>query len=83
MKRTLITLAILALNATSLIANPELDDAVTKLIENKEATTDNIQSLLNDVYRNDNVKLIDNSSYVPYSSGSHRYFIAKAYVTFY
>ena len=76
-------LAILALGTGSLIANPVPDDAVTKLIGNKEATTGNIQSLLNDVYRNDNVKLIDNSSYSPYSSGSHRYLIAKAYVTFY
>jgi len=65
------------------MANPVPDDFVTKIIGNKEATAASIQSLLDDVYRNDNVKLIANSAYAPYSSGSHRYLIAKAYVTFY
>ena len=65
------------------LANPVPDDLVTKIIGDKEATATRIQSLLDAVYRNDNVKLIDNSAYAPYSSGSHRYLIAKAYVTFY
>jgi hypothetical protein len=80
---TLTMLALLALGAVSLVANPVPDDFVTKIIGDKEATATRIQSLLDDVYRHDNVKLIDNSSYSPYSSGSHRYLIAKAYVTFY
>src|SRR5689334_23555582 len=82
-RQTLGTLTILFLGVACSNANPIPDDLVTKMIGNKEATANGIQSLLDDVYRNDNVKLIANSAYAPYSSGSHRYLIAKAYVTFY
>ncbi len=83
MKQTLGTLAILFLGAACSIANLIPDDFVTRVIGNKEATASSIQSLLDDVYRNDNVKLIANSAYAPYNSGRHRYLIAKAYVSFY
>jgi hypothetical protein len=38
---------------------------------------------LDAVYKGENTHLVDNSVFSPYSSGDHRYLIAKAYITFY
>ena len=73
----------LTLTAVTVRASPIPTEEITRLVNDKSAAANSIQTLLNDVYKNENTKLIDNSTFSPYSSGDHRYLIAKAFVTFY
>jgi hypothetical protein len=45
--------------------------------------SNHIQQFLDSVYKDGNTQLVDASLFPPYSSGDHRYLIAKAYITFY
>jgi hypothetical protein len=83
MKEILLTILLAACSAATGLANPMPADDIAQLINDKSAAANHVQVLLNDVYKNENTKLIDNSSFSPYSSGDHRYLIAKAFVTFY
>lgn len=83
MKKILLTILLAACCAASGLASPTPAEAIAPLVNDKNAAANQIQLLLNDVYKNENTKLIDNSTFSPYSSGVHRYLIAKAFVTFY
>ena len=58
-------------------------EEVASLISDNPAAASKIQHFLDAIYRDGNTQLVDNSLFSTYSSGGHRYLIAKTYITFY
>src|ERR1700731_607085 len=83
MNRLFLTLLIAFYPLISAFASPIPADEVASLIRDKPAAASRIQNFLDAAYKSGNTQLVDNSLFSPYSSGNHRYLIAKAYVTFY
>jgi hypothetical protein len=83
MNKPLLMLLIALFPTVSALASPTPAEEVTSLIADKASAASQIQQFLDGVYKGGNTQLVDNSLFSPYSSGSHRYLIAKAYITFY
>jgi hypothetical protein len=83
MNRPFLTLLLAFYPLISALANPMPPAEVASLTSDKPAAASRIQNFLDDVYKGGNTQLVDNSLFSTYSSGDHRYLIAKAYITFY
>jgi hypothetical protein len=83
MNKPLITLFVALSSGISAFANPTAPAEVDSLIHDKAFVAHEIQQYLDDIYKGGNTQLVDTSLFSPYSSGDHRYLIAKAYITFY
>jgi hypothetical protein len=83
MNRPFLTLLLALWPIISASANPMPTEEVASLISNKPAAASKIQHFLDAIYKDGNTQLVDNSLFSTYSSGDHRYLIAKAYITFY
>jgi hypothetical protein len=83
MNKPLLMLLIALSPIISAVANPTPLAEITSPIHDKASAASKIEELLNAVYKGENTDLVDNSVFSPYSSGDHRYLIAKAYITFY
>jgi hypothetical protein len=83
MKKPFLTLFIAFSFGISAFANPTPPAEVDSLIHDKLFASNQIQKFLDAIYKSGNTQLVDNSLFSTYSSGDHRYLIAKAYITFY
>jgi hypothetical protein len=83
MNRSFLTLLLAFCPIISAWANPTPPAEVASLISDKPAAANHIQRFLDAVYKAGNTQLVDTSLFSTYSSGNHRYLIAKAYITFY
>jgi hypothetical protein len=83
MNKPLLTLFIVLSSGISAFANPTAPAEVDSLIHDKAFVAHEIQQFLDSIYKGGNTQLVDASLFSPYSSGDHRYLIAKAYITFY
>src|SRR5271165_6717282 len=83
MKKPLLMLLIALSPIISALANSTPPAEIASLINDKASAASKIEELLDAVYKGENTHLVDNSVFSPYSSGDHRYLIAKAYITFY
>jgi hypothetical protein len=78
-----LTLLLALCTIISASANPTAPDEVASPISDKPAAASKIQHFLDAIYKEGDTQLVDNSLFSTYSSGDHRYLIAKAYITFY
>jgi hypothetical protein len=83
MNRLFLTFLLALCTIISASANPTPTEEVATLISDKPAAASKIQHFLDAIYKSGNTQLVDNSLFSTYSSGDHRYLIAKAYITFY
>src|ERR1700688_2172414 len=83
MNRPFLTLLLAFFPLMSTFASPIPADEVANLIRDKASAAGHIQQFLDSVYKGGNTQLVDTSLFSTYSSGDHRYLIAKAYITFY
>ena len=83
MNRLFLTLLLALCTIISASASPTPTEEVATLISDKPAAASKIQHFLDAIYKSGNTQLVDNSLFSTYSSGDHRYLIAKAYITFY
>jgi hypothetical protein len=83
MNKPLSTLFIALSSGISALANPIPLAEVDSLIHDKAFVSNRIQNFFDSIYKSGNTQLVDASLFSPYSSGDHRYLIAKAYITFY
>jgi hypothetical protein len=83
MNRLFLTLFLAPFSIISALANPIPVTEVDSLIHDKAFVSKQIQQFLDSVYKSGNTDLVDASLFSTYSSGDHRYLIAKAYITFY
>jgi hypothetical protein len=83
MNKPFLTLFTAFSSGISAFANPTPPAEVDSLIHDKTFASNQIQQILDSVYKGGNTQLVDTSLFSSYSSGDHRYLIAKAYITFY
>jgi hypothetical protein len=83
MNTPLLILLISFSSGISALANPIPLAEVDSLIHYKTFVSNHIQQFLDSIYKGGSTQLVDASLFSPYSSGDHRYLIAKAYITFY
>jgi hypothetical protein len=83
MNKPILTFFFALSSGISALANPIPLEEVDSLIHDKTFVSNHIQQFLDSVYKDGNTQLVDASLFSPYSSGDHRYLIAKAYITFF